>query len=107
MGDRNAPSLTQAEHIGFEDGENIEAKRVGNYSWDGTKWARARNGVVLTQRYDYASTTIIYTAEAATGTADASTGWIITKYDLSSTNNASGKVATDVSWTNRAAGTYA
>jgi len=62
--------------------------------------------ITLTERYDYDDPTTIYTATAPVGTADASTGWTITKYDLSDTNNASGKVATDVSWTNRVTGSY-
>lgn len=60
----------------------------------------------LTERYDYDDSTTIYTATAPVGTADASTGWTIIKYDLTDTNDASGKVATDVSWTNRASGSY-
>ena len=62
---------------------------------------------VITERYDYDDATTIYTASAVVGTADASTGWTVTRYDLTDTNNASGKIATDVSWTNRASGTYA
>jgi len=61
---------------------------------------------VMTERYDYDDPTTIYTATAVTGTAEASTGWTITKYDLTNTNNASGKIATDVSWSGRALGTY-
>lgn len=60
----------------------------------------------LTERYDYDSTTTIYTATAPVGTAEASTGWTINKYDLTDPDNSSGKIATDVSWTNRASGTY-
>lgn len=61
---------------------------------------------VITERYDYTDSTTIYTAHAVLGTLDASLGWTITKYDLSDTSNASGKVATDVSWVNRATGTF-
>jgi hypothetical protein len=60
----------------------------------------------LTERYDYDVATTIYTAVARRGTSEGSTGWTITKYDLTDTNNASGKIATDVSWTSRASGTY-
>jgi hypothetical protein len=60
----------------------------------------------LTNRYDYDDATTIYTATAPIGTSDASTGWTITKYDLTDTNNASGKIATDVSWTNRGTGDF-
>lgn len=62
--------------------------------------------ISYTERYDYDNTTIIYTATAPVGTADSATGWTITKFDLNDPNNASGKVATDVSWDNRATGTY-
>lgn len=65
-----------------------------------------RSGGSLTERYDYDVSTAIYTGTAVVGTSESSTGWTITKYDLTDTNNASGKVATDVSWTNRATGTY-
>lgn len=60
----------------------------------------------LTERYDYDNTTTIYTATAPVGTAEASTGWTINKYDLTDPDNSSGKIATDVSWTNRASGIY-
>lgn len=61
---------------------------------------------LLTERYDYDDATTIYTATAAVGTSEGSTGWIITKYDLTDTDNASGKIATSTSWTNRASGAY-
>ena len=35
------PSLDQAEHIGSATGDNVEAKKVGNYAWGtGDEWAR-------------------------------------------------------------------
>ncbi len=35
------PRVTKAEHIGPDDtGDNIEAKRVANYTFDGTNWQR-------------------------------------------------------------------
>lgn len=35
------PSITNAEHIGPDDtGDNIEAKRVANYVWNGSGWER-------------------------------------------------------------------
>jgi hypothetical protein len=35
------PRITEAEHIGPNDtGDNIEAKRVANYVWTGSAWAR-------------------------------------------------------------------
>lgn len=50
---------------------------------------------------------IIYDAYAPVGTTDSGEGWTITKYDISDLTDASGKVATDVSWNDRATGSYA
>lgn len=108
IGGNTVPDITKSEHIGPKDtGDNINAKRVANYVWDGVNWQRSTNGANLTERYDYDDATTIYTGSATVGTTEGSTGWTITKYDLTDTNNASGKIATDVSWTNRASGTYA
>lgn len=59
-----------------------------------------------TTKYDYSSNTVIYVGEAPLGTAVNATGWTITKYDLTDNSDASGKVATDVSWNNKASGDY-
>lgn len=40
MGGNTQPSLDRAEHIGADAGENIEAKRVGAYGWNGNTWQR-------------------------------------------------------------------
>lgn len=61
----------------------------------------------VTERYDYSSSTTIYVGTADKGTSNSATGWQIVKYDLASSSDASGKIATDVSWNNRASGTYA
>ena len=88
---------------------NLSAKRVVMYNYDATTdtLQPGINNRQVTERFDYDDATTIYTGTAAVGTADSATGWTITKYDLTDTNNASGKIATDVSWTNRASGTYA
>lgn len=40
-GGNQVPKITQAEHIGPDDtGDNIEAKRVASYVWDGANWVR-------------------------------------------------------------------
>lgn len=40
-GGNTVPSITNAEHIGPQDtGDNIEAKRVANYGFDGAEWGR-------------------------------------------------------------------
>lgn len=41
-GGQTVPRITKAEHIGPADtGDNIEAKRVALYYWDGSNWQRA------------------------------------------------------------------
>ena len=59
-----------------------------------------------TERYDVDETTI-YVGSAKVGTSDSATGWTIIKYDISDLTDASGKVATNVSWNNRTTGSYA
>lgn len=61
---------------------------------------------VYSERYDYDNPNVIYTAFAPVGTADSATSWTIYKYDLTDTNNASGKVAVNTAWTNRTSGVY-
>ena len=104
--------------------KDILEKPVGGGGGGGSSWvATDENGIpvpfnlsngsvvttpkILTERYDYDDSTTIYTASAPIGTADASTGWTITKYDLTDSNNSSGMIATDVSWEDRAIGSYA
>jgi hypothetical protein len=49
--------VTRAEHIGPDDtGDNINAKRVAPYYWDGTNWQRQGAGLVPSS-YDYLSYT--------------------------------------------------
>lgn len=40
-GGNTVPRIVEAEHIGPQDtGDNIEAKRVANYVWNGVEWER-------------------------------------------------------------------
>ncbi len=100
--------ITQAEHISpAKTGDNIEAKRVVGYTWNGSSGQWERTGIAHTERYDYSDSTTIYVGSAAVGTSEGSTGWTINKFDLSDSSNAKGLIAIDVTWTNRAAGSYA
>lgn len=57
-GGHTVPRITRAEHIGPNDtGDNIEAKRVANYLWNGSVWERQVSGAAgfITQGYDYVS----------------------------------------------------
>lgn len=99
------PRITKAEHIGpLDTGDNIEAKRVANYDWNGVGWQRS--GAAIAERYDYSDSSTIYTATAPVGTLDADETWTIIKYDLTDSSDASGKVAIGVAWTDRATETY-
>jgi hypothetical protein len=45
-GGNTLPRIVKAEHIGPDDtGDNINAKRVVPYSWDGTNWGRSIFGM--------------------------------------------------------------
>lgn len=45
-GGNTLPRITKAEHIGPDDtGDNIEAKRVASYEWDGSNWQRKQTTV--------------------------------------------------------------
>jgi hypothetical protein len=51
------PRLTKAEHIGPDDtGDNINAKRVANYAFDGASWQRVPTSLIDVP-YDYLSFT--------------------------------------------------
>lgn len=55
-GGNTLPRLARAEHIGPNDtGDNIEAKRVANYVWDGSAWSRMTppGGLIAGVDYDY------------------------------------------------------
>jgi len=53
-GGNTVPRITEAEHIGPNDtGDNIEAKRVANYAWDGTNWQRQGLNLAPKTNYDY------------------------------------------------------
>lgn len=49
---QGAESITQAEHISPDKtGDNIQAKRVAGYVWNGTDWVR--QGINLSPNVDY------------------------------------------------------
>ena len=92
------PSTTAAEHIGpAATGDNIEAKRVANYGWDGTSWQRQSPtmGRLVTEKFDYigveqtnaTTETYIYKTGGSGGTTVATVVVVYTdsaKADLSS-----------------------
>jgi len=49
-GGQTVPRITNAEHIGPDDtGDNIHAKRVAPYAWDGTNWQRTSQALTDTE----------------------------------------------------------
>lgn len=111
------PRITEAEHIGPSDtGDNIEAKRVVGYMWNPVginllsgqpTGAYEREGIVSTSKFDVSASPVFYIGTAPIGTSASAVGWLIQKFDLTDLANINGPVATDVSWNNRATGTYA
>jgi hypothetical protein len=63
--------------------------------------------VAVAERYDYDDSTTIYAGQAPVGTAVGTASWTITKYDLTDSNDASGLIATNVTWSGRTGHTYA
>lgn len=58
-GGNTLPRIAKAEHVGpLDTGDNIEAKRVVNYGWDGSDWQR--QGLQLTPGKDYDYQAITY-----------------------------------------------
>jgi hypothetical protein len=52
-GGNSIPRITKAEHIGqLDTGDNIEAKRVANYTWSGSAWERMGASALIPARYD-------------------------------------------------------
>lgn len=74
----------RAEHISTDDGENIDAKRVGNYETsDGIKWHRT--GTQFAVQIDDATTAnTIYIGKASIGSNTSSAVWQIAKLDTTS-----------------------
>ena len=59
-GGNTVPRITKAEHISPGDtGDNIHAKRVAAYGWDGSGWGRQGLGQAgfITTSYDYVAIT--------------------------------------------------
>lgn len=53
-GGNTVPRITRAEHIGPNDtGDNIEAKRVAQYAWNGLTWERSAANFHMGASYDY------------------------------------------------------
>jgi len=68
---QGAESITQAEHISpLKTGDNIQAKRVALYAWDGTNWVRASSGPLVTPTALVSFVTTVTTAGTEVNLAD-------------------------------------
>jgi len=55
-GGNQQPAISASEHIAKEDGENIDAKRVGNYVWNGIEWERQNSTMATSAKQDLSLT---------------------------------------------------
>ena len=83
------PAITAAEHIGPDDtGDNIEAKRVAAYVWNGSTWERMTQPGSTTTSYESRNdtttdTNLVYLGKATPGTASSDAAWQIKRYNKS------------------------
>lgn len=106
--------ISRAEHISpRKTGDNIQAKRVATYVWNGSGWERATAAGATTPKKTFidktTTTNVIYVGEAEIGTATSSATWFITKVDkttspISITYAAAG--ASTAIWDDRVTETY-
>ncbi len=107
-GGQTLPRIARAEHIGPNDtGDNIEAKRVAVYNWNGSTWERGLTPAATTYKTlldDYTTTNVTYVGKAAIGSATSSAVWQIQKIDETSgmVITWGGTGAFDQVWNNRA-----
>ncbi len=113
-GGNTVPSITNAEHIGPQDtGDNIEAKRVANYVWDGSEWVRQSSSSSGggSSEIDYSVNDIEEGTTSYYGKSNASGAFLVLKVTDTSvsyatvTNNGGVASYTDA-WANRATLTY-
>jgi hypothetical protein len=77
---------SESEHIGPDyTGDNISAKKVANYVWNGSTWERqapSSGSIYITVlRANAADPDITYIGKAVPGTATSSAAWQIARLD--------------------------
>ena len=84
---QGAESITQSEHVSpAKTGDNVEAKRVVNYVWNGSSWERQGlpegSAIYITiLRTDTLDPQITYVGKALPGTATSDSAWQIASLD--------------------------
>ena len=71
------PSIDRSEHVD----ENISAKRVVVYSWNGSNWVRTNTNANYAQKITVSGSNT-YVAIAALGTYQASATWQVKKINV-------------------------
>lgn len=106
-------AINNAEHIGPDDtGDNISAKRVASYVWNGSSWQRmAQPGESATYENRNDTTTdtnLVYLAKAVPGTATSDAAWQIKRYNKSAGHMSFADDATTFTkvWDDRTSYTY-
>lgn len=116
MAEFSQNEIQNREHVAPDKtGDNIAAKRVANYGWDGTNWQRQQvgpNGNLLVisgpsavRLDDYSTTNVIYVGKALVGSTTSAAKWQIKKIDQTTglvITFADGDANYDNIWDNRA-----
>lgn len=85
---QGAESITQSEHISpAKTGDNIEAKRVATYVWNGSSWQRmSQPGESISYQSFNDTTTdtnLVYLGKAIAGSDATDAAWQIKRYNKS------------------------
>lgn len=84
---QGSESITQAEHVSpAKTGDNIVAKRVVGYVWNGSEWERqpVADKTYAVRIDDTTTANVTYIGKADIGSATSSAVWQIAKLDSSS-----------------------
>jgi hypothetical protein len=98
--------ITKEEHIGPNDtGDNISAKRVANYIWNGSSWERDSGG---SQTFDIRNIEEDVTYKYFGFEQRGGTNWRIMRKTLATSTfmYATGTTGYATAWTNKATETY-
>jgi len=90
---QGSESITQAEHISpAKTGDNIEAKRVASYGFDGTNWGRIPLPFTKSP-YDYVSIAYNSTSDVYTLKSGGSGGTTVATITLTYTDSGKGTLS--------------
>ena len=86
-GDR-VKQTAEAEHIGPDyTGDNISAKKVANYVWNGSSWGRmvqpGESALYESRNDTTTDTNLVYLGKALPGSATSDAAWQIKRYNKS------------------------